>query len=80
MNSNKLTIEDKIREDSLVNMPENLRVLYSYSRQILEVPIDCKQCGDIPCKLIYAVLQAEKGNYEPLEEQRQFLIDYSMRL
>ena len=74
-----LTEDEIIKEDNLVHMPEDVRALYNYSKQIIDHPRDlCKrQCVYLP--LLRAVLEADKGNYQALEDQRQFLIDYSIK-
>lgn len=81
----KMTLEEMSKkccvEDNITYMPDDVRILYSYAMQIVSVPVDVEARQLIPRDLIQAIFKAEKdGNYQPLREQRDYLIEVSLKL
>lgn len=68
------------REKNINNLPEELRIVYSYLRQALEQECDVTKTQYINTDWVRAMLQVEKGDYEPLRKAIPSLIDYSMGL
>jgi len=71
---------EALREKSITEMPNECRTLYSYAMQVLTMPIDVTKRQNIHRNLLYAVEEADKGNYDPLREERQYLIDISIKM
>lgn len=74
-------IKDGInREQNINNLPDELRIVYSYALQVVTAPIDATKTQKIPYNILDAINEAEKGNYKPLGDIQEELIRYSMGL
>ena len=70
---------EKTKEDYIMAMNLHERNLYAYAVHTINAPIDCTKRIEVPHGLIHAVMEAEKGNYQPLREQESNLREISLR-
>ena len=71
---------EALKEKSILDMPDDCRTIYSYAMQVLHMPVDVTKRQNIHRNLRYAIEEAEKGNYDPLRDERQYLIDLSIKM